>query len=124
MVRFFSEGIEKTFGIPLDIVVFIVGTLMVLAILYMRMNDVKKVSKKIKEKKRKTTSKKEDNIYTYISGILALNAIAITATYFFDSVPNFYPFEINGFYIGISWIAFALINNKADYGTWIYNDKE
>ena len=56
MVRFFSEGIEKTFGIPLDIVVFIVGTLM-LAILYMRMNDVKKVSK-IKEKKKANIKKR------------------------------------------------------------------
>jgi hypothetical protein len=124
MVRFFSEGIEKTFGIPFDIAVLIVGALMVLAILYMRMNDVKKVNKKTKEKKRKPSSKKEDNIYTYISGILAFNAIVITVTYFFDSIPNFYPFEINGFYIVISWIAFALINNKADYGTWTYNDKE
>ena len=124
MVGFFTEGIEKTFGIPFDIAILIVGSLMMVLIFYLRMNDIKKVGKKIKEKKEKSSSIKKDNIYTYISGILAFNAIAITAIYFFDIIPNFYPFEINGFYIGISWIIFVLINNKADHGTWTFGDKK
>jgi K+-transporting ATPase A subunit len=84
----------------------------------------KKKSKKQNKKKINKNKKKEDNIYTYLAAILALNAIIITLIYFFNEIPNFYPFEPNGFYIVVSWITFALINNKADYGTWTYKDKE
>jgi len=123
MISFFSEGIEQTFGIPATLAAGIIGVCLVLAIIIIRLNEKDEKNKKSKKKINKN-EKKEDNIYTYLSGILALNAIIITLIYFFDEIPNFYPFEPNGFYIVVSWIVFALFNNKADYGTWTYKDKE
>ena len=120
MISFFSEGIEQTFGIPASFAASIIVVCLVVAIIIIRSNE----TGENKKKSKKQNKKKEDNIYTCLAGILALNAIIITLIYFFNEIPNFYPFEPNGFYIVISWIAFALINNKADYGTWTYKDKE
>ena len=126
MISFFSEGIEQTFGIPASFAAGFIGVCLVIAVIIIRSNETVEKNKKSKKRNKKINKnkKKEDNIYTYIAGILALNAIIITVVYFFNEIPNFYPFEPNGFYIVVSWIAFALINNKADYGTWTYNDKE
>ena len=127
MISFFAEGIEQTFGIPASFAAGSIGVCLVVAIIIIRSNETgenKKKSKKQNKKKINKNKKKEDNIYTYLAAILALNAIIITLIYFFNEIPNFYPFEPNGFYIVVSWIAFALINNKADYGTWTYKDKE
>ena len=127
MISFFSEGIEQTFGIPASLASGIIVVCLVLAIIIIRLNETdekNKKSKKQKKKKINKNEKKEYNIYDYLAGILALNAIIITLIYFFDEIPNFYPFEPNGFYIVVSWIVFALFNNKADYGTWTYKDKE
>ena len=127
MISFFSEGIEQTFGIPASLATGIIGVCLVLAIIIIRLNETDEKntkSKKQNKKKINKNEKKEYNIYDYLAGILALNAIIITLIYFFNEIPNFYPFEPNGFYIVVSWIVFALFNNKADYGTWTYKDKE
>ena len=127
MISFFSEGIEQTFGIPASLASGIIVACLVLAIIIIRLNETDEKNKKSKKHNKKEINKnekKEYNIYDYLAGILALNAIIITLIYFFNEIPNFYPYEPNGFYIVVSWIAFALINNKADYGTWAYKDKE
>jgi uncharacterized membrane protein len=127
MISFFSEGIEQTFRIPASLATGIISVCLVLAIIIIRLNETdekNKKSKKQNKKKINKNEKKEYNIYNYLAVILALNAIIITLIYFYNKIPNFYPFEPNGFYIVVSWIAFALINNKADNGTWVYKDKE